>query len=166
MMPTLRPGTLKEVARRVVAGEQGFGVALNEFLDEFYSDPDATSRMARISEEPIYIGDAVSDALIGAAGEHLARRWRIGPPPRWADRKRRFLKRPWFPAGVDAEKPFMIAESPMAFRRRMLFVDAEPLRRLRMPHDERWYAYEEQRTGIDWRELDGTPLPGKEAISS
>ena len=154
MIPMPRPGTLKEVVRRVLAGEQELNVAFNEFLDAFYTDPDPVSRMARIAEEPAYLDDEVADALIGAAGEHLARRWRVGKPPRWTERKRRFLRKPWFPEGVDAEKPFMIAESPMAFRRRMLFVDAEPLRRLRMPHDERWYAHEQQRTGIDWRELE------------
>lgn len=39
-------------------------------------------------------------------------------------------------------------ESPMAFRRRMLFVEADPLRRARMPHDARWRAYEYLRTGL------------------
>ncbi|WP_066721595.1 MULTISPECIES: hypothetical protein [Hyphomicrobiales] len=166
MIPAGRPGTLKEVVRRTLTGEQKLVVALNEFLDEFYADPDAASRLSRISEEPALTEQPHIDAYIGAAGEHLARRWRIGLPPDWVDKKKRFLKEPWFPPGVDAEKPFLLAESPMAFRRRMLFVEAEPLRRLRMPHDERWYAYEQQRTGIDWRELDKTPLPSQEVVSS
>ncbi|WP_192499281.1 hypothetical protein [Skermanella pratensis] len=37
---------------------------------------------------------------------------------------------------------------PPGLRRRMLFVEAEPLRRARMPHDERWRAYEYLRTGM------------------
>jgi hypothetical protein len=30
-------------------------------------------------------------------------------------------------------KPLLIAQSPLAFRRRMIFVEHEPLRRARMP---------------------------------
>lgn len=135
----IRPGTLAEAIRRHSAGQQKFGVALGEFLDEFYLDREPSSRRARIEEAPEFVG---------AVGEHLARRWKLGDPPEWSDDPRRFLRRVWFPEGVEAEKPILLVESPMAFRRRMLFVEAEPLRRARMPHDERWRAYEYLRTGM------------------
>jgi hypothetical protein len=144
----LRPGTLAEVVRRSEAGQQKFAAALAEFLDEFYRDADPASRRARLEVPPVLVGDPVTDAYVGAVGEHLARRWQVGEPPDWTDDERRFLRRPWFPPGVEAEKAILLVESPSAFRRRFLFVEAEPLRRARMPRDARWRAYEFLRTGI------------------
>ncbi|WP_109155536.1 MULTISPECIES: hypothetical protein [unclassified Azospirillum] len=143
-----RPGTLGAAIRRYKSGQQTFSVALGEFLDEFYMDRDEASRYARVQESPELLGDDVFDAYAGAVGEHLVRRWHLGKPPDWTEDPCRFLRRPWFPPGVQAEKPILLVESPMAFRRRMLFVEAEPLRRARMPHDDRWRAYEYLRTGM------------------
>jgi hypothetical protein len=143
-----RPGTLAEAVQRHKSGQQKFSVALGEFLDEFYMDADARRRYARIEEHPDLVQEDVFNAYVGAVGEHLVRRWNLGTPPEWTDDPHRFLRIPWFPPGVEAEKPILLAESPMAFRRRMLFVEADPLRRARMPHDERWRAYEYLRTGL------------------
>lgn len=149
MSSDARPGTLAEAVTRAIAREQKLTVGLNEFLDTFYADPDPIRQSQRIAEEPPFTGSPLDDAFIGATGEHLARRWKLGEPPAWTEDRRRFLKRPWFPSGADQEKPFLLAESPLAFRRRMIFVSAEPLRRARMPCDERWLAYERTRTGFE-----------------
>ncbi|UEM22171.1 hypothetical protein JL100_005320 [Skermanella mucosa] len=77
----LRPGTLAEAIRRYNAGQQKFGVALGEFLDEFYLDREPSSRRARIKEAPEFVGADIIDAYVGAVGEHLARRWKLGDPP-------------------------------------------------------------------------------------
>ncbi len=154
-----RPGTLAEVIRRCKAGQQTFSVALGEFLDEFYRDTDARHRRARVMDRPDVTGNDVFDAYAGAAAEHLVRRWNLGIPPEWSDDPCRFLHRPWFPPGVEAEKPILLVESPLAFRRRLLFVEAEPLRRARMPHDERWRAYEYLRTGLMPEDDPDLPVP-------
>jgi hypothetical protein len=143
-----RPGTLAEAVRRYKSGQQKFTVALGEFLDEFYMDADTERRYTRVEECPDLVEEDIFNAYIGAVGEHLVRRWNLGIPPKWTDDPHRFLRLPWFPPGVEAEKPIFLAESPLAFRRRMLFVEADPLRRARMPHDERWRAYEYLRTGL------------------
>ena len=146
-----RPGTIREVVDRAASAEQTFTVGLHEFLDEFYGDLDESSRRRRIAEEPLLLDDPQRDALIGAVAEHLSFRWRLGQPPHWVEKRARFLKTPWFATGVDQEKAFLIAESPLAFGRRLIFVPAEPLRRASMPRDERWYLLEEARTGINFR---------------
>lgn len=92
-------------------------------------------------------GDPRVDALLGAIGEHLCRRWNLGGPPAWTDDRSRFLSQPWF-MGHERMKGFYLAESPSAFRRRMIFTEAEPLRRARMPRDGRWWAYETMRSGL------------------
>src|SRR3546814_10809928 len=67
--------------------------------------------------------------------------------PGWAYEDCRFLRRPWF-IGTDPEKAILLAESPSAFRQRFIFIEAEPLRRPRMPKDDRWWAYETLRSGL------------------
>jgi hypothetical protein len=87
------------------------------------------------------------NALIGAVGEHLVRRWGFGEAPAWTSQPQRFLDRPWF-MGHERMKGFLLAESPLAFRRRFIFTEAEPLRRASMPRDGRWWAYETIRSGL------------------
>ncbi len=141
-----RPGTLAQVLRLVRDEGEALRFCLAGFLDEFYSDRDPTARRARLEDAPVLTGDARQDALFGGIGEHLCRRWNLGPPPDWTNDPARFLDWPWF-MGPERMKAFMLAESPSAFRRRFIFTEAEPLRRASMPKDGRWWAYETMRTG-------------------
>src|SRR3546814_2317348 len=93
------------------------------------------------------LGDARLDAYMAAVAEHLVNRWNLTMVPRWAYEDCRFLRRPWF-IGTDPEKAILLAESPSAFRQRFIFIEAEPLRRARMPKDDRWWAYETLRSGL------------------
>ena len=153
-----RPGTLAEVQRLVRHDGETMRFCLASFLDHFYLDRDRASRYARIIDDPALSGDERFDALMGAIGEHLSRRWQLGPPPAWADHPARFLSRPWF-MGPERMKGFLLAESPSAYRRRFIFTEAEPLRRIKMPRDGRWWAYETMRTGL-------VPQPGEVEESS
>jgi len=55
--------------------------------------------------------------------------------PAWADDSRRFLERPHFPDYMELAKPVFLRDSPIAFRRRLIFTEAEPLRRARLPRE-------------------------------
>ena len=135
------PHTLAEAVKQHRAGPD-FWVALNEFLDEFYAADD--ERQSMIEQEPAFIGDPRLDAYIGAVGEHLARRWGLDHIPQWTLAKERFLDRPWFP-GAETPKhhSFQLVYSPIAFRSRDIFTEAEPLRRPGMPRDSATIANEE-----------------------
>jgi len=111
----------------------GFVDAISEFLDEFCNSR-PSERQQMIGDEPDFTGVAFQDAYVGAVGEHLARRWGLDIPI-WADDPRRFLDRPRFPEGMEFAKPVFIRDSPIAFRRRLIFTEAEPLRRARFPKD-------------------------------
>ena len=126
-----RPRTLAEVARRRNAGED-FSFLLREFLDEFYGEVQRGVAAACIADEPPWVSDLKEHASLGAIGEHLARRWTL-PIPAWTDDPSRFLRRPYFTTTIEGLKALLIAESPIAFRRRLIFTEAEPLRRARMP---------------------------------
>ncbi len=126
-----RPDTLAEVAERRQAGED-FGRLLSEFLDQFYPALASGGAPAMIAMEPATLADVRGHALLGAAGEHPARRRTLSIPD-WTNDPSRFLKRPYFTSPVEGLKAPLIAESPLAFRRRLIFTEAEPFRRARMP---------------------------------
>lgn len=142
----LRPGTLAQLLQLVRDGEK-LGFCLAGFLDDFYRDADPESRAGRIAEDPGLTSDPKMNALMGAVAEHLTLRWNLGAAPAWTTRPERFLDRPWF-VGPERMKGFFLAESPLAFRRRFIFTEAEPLRRASMPRDGRWWAYETIRSGL------------------
>ena len=135
------PHTLAEAVGQHRSGRD-FGATLNAFLDEFYAASDEQQSM--IEQEPSLIGDPRLDAYIGAVGEHLARRWGLDHIPRWTSAKERSLDCPWFP-GAETPKlhSFQLVYSPIAFRRRDIFTEAEPLRRPGMPRDSATNANEE-----------------------
>ncbi len=124
-----RPESLCEVAERAVSGNP-FDPALREFFDEFYTHPE--SRQAMIATEPQPVGK-LQDAYLAAVAEHLAERWRLRCPD-WVNDEHRFLHRPFFAGGLENLKAILLVESPVAFRRRMIFVGADVLSRPRQPN--------------------------------
>ena len=127
----MRPDTLAEAVRRSIGSAAPLRAHVDEFLDEFYTRPEERQRM--IAPVPPWLGDAGRDAWIGAVGEHLARRWNLAIPA-WTEDPRRFLARPVFEGGGTREAMMLdLMESPIAFRRRLIFTEAEPLRRARFP---------------------------------
>lgn len=123
-----KPNSLGEVVRRVRAGEQKFDPSLREFLDSFYANADARHRA--IEERPDSI-DAVHDAYVAAVAEHLARVYGL-PIPEWSEIHGNGLHEPFFAGGLQSLKAVLTAESPTAFRRRLLFVSKDALSRPRM----------------------------------
>ena len=101
---------------------------LREFLDEFYSAP-ADSRAVMLERAPaLQPGDERANAYHAAVAEHLALSHRL-PIPAWVNAPERFLRAPYFPAGLESLKATLLVESPTAFRRRLIFVDRNPLSR-------------------------------------
>jgi hypothetical protein len=127
-----RPASLCEVVRRTKSGEQAFDPALLEFLDSFYAYPER--RETAIEEAPATI-DALHDAYVSAVAEHLARSFGLTIPD-WTERQGNELREPFFAGGLQSLKGVLLAESPAAFRRRLLFVSQDALSRPRLPQPE------------------------------
>ena len=81
-----------------------------------------------IADEPCAVG-VVQDAYLAAVAEHLAKCWRLRCPD-WVQGVRRFLQRPTG-GGPENLKAALLVESPVAFRRCMLFVGRDVLDRPR-----------------------------------
>ncbi len=123
------PTTLREVAQRVNNGEQQFDAAVHEFLNSFYARPEL--RKSAIEACPELI-DALRDTYLSAVAEHLARSHGL-PVPEWTERHGNNLHAPFFAGGLESLKGVLVAESPTAFRRRLLFVSKNALSRPRLP---------------------------------
>jgi hypothetical protein len=168
-MNLIRPGTPAQVLHLVRNGEK-LRFCLAGFLDDFYGDASSESCVRRVADDPGLTDDPKLNALLGAIGEHLAIRWGPGTPPSWVNQPERFPERPWF-MGHERMKGFLLAESPLAFRRRFIFTEAEPLRRASMPRDGRWWAYETIRSGLtptseERAELERAQAPALMVMSS
>jgi len=129
-----RPQNLAEVARIACKNSADFAMALDEFVDEFYLDhPNKEAQQRRLDPIPEPVGDALIDAWIGAAGEHLAQRWGLRVPA-WCYRPEHdALTDPAFFPPSRALRGILIVESPPAFRSRLLFTRVEPFERARFP---------------------------------
>ena len=126
---TGRPRSLKEAL--LLGKEHGdMDSFIREFLDEFYVEQNNVTREIMLREEPPLAFEDRTNAYLAAVAEHLAFRNHL-PVPKWVTQPRRFLKRPFFPGGLESLKATMLVESPSAFRRRMIFVGADPLYRPR-----------------------------------
>lgn len=129
-----RPQSLLEVVRFVNEGDYLFSYALREFIDETKKmDPSALADA--LKEDPGFVDENNpsyahwQDAYLGATAEHLSRGAKIAIPE-WTEKRERFLTRAWFSnSGLTSLNAMLLAESPLSFRRRMIFTEAKPLRR-------------------------------------
>lgn len=125
----MRPKTLAEVAQLTAKGDS-FDRCLANFLDEFYSAPNA----AALSPKPRLLAPKfgepgrVQDAYLAATAEELARIHQF-PVPAWTAADARKLHRPWFASPLAALRVVLLLESPAAFRARNLFVSDNALAR-------------------------------------
>jgi hypothetical protein len=120
-----KPRTLCEVVRRAKSGEQAFDPSLREFLDAFYAN--SSARQSAVEDRPESI-DAVHDAYVAAVAEHLSRSYGL-PIPEWTETHGHGLHEPFFAGGLQSLKGVLVVESPIAFRRRLLFVGKDALSR-------------------------------------
>jgi len=77
------------------------------------------------------IMNPIKDAYVAAAAEELARKFDF-PEPEWVDNCDRFLKEPYFASDFQSLKATLIKESPIGFRRRLIFVSGDALYRPRL----------------------------------
>lgn len=119
--------TLVTVGERVRGGED-LRFAVREFLDEFAMRGRDELRASALDSEPADVDDR-TDAYLAALAEHLARAADL-PTPAWAADGRRSLDRMWFPGLAPGFRATALRESPVAFRRRGIFIPRGALERV------------------------------------
>lgn len=124
----MRPRSVAEIAERAIAAPGTFDAAVREFLDTWQTIS-TDERKSALKAEPALVGH-VQDAYLAALAEHLALVDRTLPPV-WTDAAERFLTEPFFAGGLESLKALLLVESPLAFRRRLIFISADALSRPR-----------------------------------
>src|SRR3954453_22707221 len=129
----MRPNTLAEATTRIEQGEP-LEKALSEFLDSFYTAPDANSRTEMLRDEPVSIGSR-PDAPIGAVAEYLSHEYGLPRVPAWAFAASRYLDQAWHTAPFEdaSMREYLTFSSPAEFASRNIFTEERPLRRARGP---------------------------------
>jgi len=127
-MASIRPQTVAEIAQRERNDVRAFDMSVREFLDSWQTMT-PSERTSALAEEPVCLS-AVKDAYLAALAEHLA--LSAGTTaPKWADNSNRFLSEPFFAGGLESLKAILLVESPLSFRRRLIFISADALSRPR-----------------------------------
>lgn len=121
-----RPHSIAEIAHRMDRGIRDFDPSVREFLDAWQSMSSPERREA-LADEPHRLGD-VKDAYLATLAEHLALSGHLSVPG-WTEQPDRFLPEPFFAGGLESLKAILLAESPLAFRRRLIFISAGGLSR-------------------------------------
>lgn len=107
--------TAHETSQSLRADPTNWRVAVMDFVDDFRVHRDA----AAISQAPVTV-DARLDAMLAAVTEILCRE--VGmEAPGWA-RHTPACPKPWFVSGMESLKAIALAESPLPFRIRQIFV--------------------------------------------
>jgi hypothetical protein len=130
--------TAAEAARNAAAelatdgGLSGAYRCLLQLLDDYRRAQrrDGTAAAAGLFDAiPPGTGDVRVDAAMAGLAEHLARHdgW---TPPRWAFDESRYAKPWWFVSGVRSWHAMALVESPLAFRKRGVFLTASALDRI------------------------------------
>jgi len=107
--------SLKETKQQIEADPKNWAVYLMDFVDDFRYYKDSST-----IAEPLQLTDEKWDALLASTVEYLCDE--IGmESPEWLQ-KVPACKIPWFVSGMENLKAIALAESPLQFRIRKIFV--------------------------------------------
>ncbi len=107
--------TLQEVKRQASLEPKNWPIFLMDFVDDFryYKNIKAIA-------EPLHPADSQLDALLASTAEYLCDELGVEAPAWLATVPA--CKTPWFVAGIENLKAIALAESPLRFRIRKIFV--------------------------------------------
>lgn len=111
--PNRRPRSLVEAAQSGRAAGD-IDASLREFLDEFYCEASVDKRAMMLAAEPPLTTSDRENAYLAAMAEHLALRHGL-PIPAWVNAETRFLKRPFFPSGLESLKATLWSRARQPF---------------------------------------------------
>ena len=107
--------TLKDTHFSMMQAPAQWRVPLMDFVDDFRQHQDV-----RALQEPFPVGDPALDAILASTAESLCREMSLPSPP-WIENVPAPPKA-WFVSGFDSLRAIALAESPLAFRLRKIFV--------------------------------------------
>ena len=125
-MQKRRPQSISELPKFLEFMDD-WHAAVRVFLDAFYMATQET-RQTMIDDEPIMTGNDHFNAFLGGMAEQLSLDYDLKCPG-WSWNRARFLRSPIFPCKLEMMKAYLLASTPMAFKRRFIFTGDDPLSR-------------------------------------
>lgn len=116
--------SLYDISVKAEIAPDMFSLYVGDFLDAYYSAT-ADDRSNMIAQEPVMLRPYRLSVYLAAMAEHLAYHDGL-PVPEWT--KNYSLETPYFYGG-ERMKAILLIESPIAFRRRNLYVSENALSR-------------------------------------
>jgi hypothetical protein len=111
----MKSRAIQDVKREMRMAKENWRIPLMDFVDDFRFSKD-TALVAR----PFSLDDENTDAMLASTVEYLCDELHLETPDWiWSVPS---CKQPWFVSGCDNLKAMAIAESPVFFRRRKIFV--------------------------------------------
>ena len=107
--------TIQETKQAILISGENWLIPFMEFVDDFRRSQDLS-----LIENPFALSDEHIDSLLASTVEYLCDELGI-ETPRWVWEVPS-CKEPWFISGIENLKAISIAESPVHFRRRKIFV--------------------------------------------
>lgn len=122
--------TIRTVSEKIARGLSS-KILIPNFIDDFTRLRDREQKLALVSEPPIAIKSVYLEAYLAAMTEYLCHRDGL-PVPGWTQEKRYFLKEAHYALGKKGSPIsfILLAESPVPFRRRNIFVSANAMTRV------------------------------------
>ena len=111
----MRERTVRATKRAILENGKDWRIPLMEFVDDFRRTKDPC-----LIERPFSLGDEKTDSLLASTVEYLCDELGI-ETPEWTWEVPS-CKEPFFVAGYENLKALSIAQSPVFFRRRKIFV--------------------------------------------
>lgn len=132
-----RPQSLYEAATFINQGAS-WRHTISEFLDTFYISKEV-SRVYLFEDEPPLMNSRNpsygywQDAYHAGIAEYLLTLDKVEIYPAWINHENRFLKTAFYAnAGLASLNAILYEESPIAFRRRLIYTEDRPCRRASM----------------------------------
>jgi len=107
--------TLAELKEQVAANPTRWSLYLMDFVDDF-----RRTKNIKMVSDPFLPDDEQFDALLASTAEYLCDEQGLQPPA-WLTTVPACHK-PWFVSGIENLKAIALAESPLRFRIRKIFV--------------------------------------------
>lgn len=115
-----------EVGKYLADGDPATALRLAFRFVEIFDRAEIDERAVLVVESPKPTGDIRYDALLAAIAEYVCARHDMLPPS-WVDDEDRFLEKWWFVSGFRSLHADAIANSPISFSRRGVFITAGAL---------------------------------------
>lgn len=107
--------TLNQTRQQIEINSEHWSIFLMDFVDDFRRHKDL-----QMLSEPFERSEERFDAMLASTAEALCDEQKIEPPP-WLSGVPA-CRDPWFVAGIESLKAIALAESPLRFRLRKIFV--------------------------------------------